>query len=569
MRIKLLALLLLSFLTACAQTSVEETPEENETEEATPVESEAERLARLQAEYEANEDIRKTELGSLYVPLPSPNDNVVLENEVVKALYVTFNIAGLGFKEEDVLTYSEYITKTHNGEAFDETRLESVNRLEEILGIVDATEVNSLVIDVKDDQGLVGWPSDVQMVNDIGANWYVPWKDYQVLLDYLESKDVYTIARIVAFKDPYFAQNNPEHAIQLSDGSGVYTDRSGFSWVNPFDETVWDYNIAIAQEAAYRGFDEIQYDYVRFPDNAAKYNPITIFPNRNDRAKDEAIEDFLMATRVALEPYKVNLAADVFGVITYSWDDKPEDIGQTWLKIAPNVDVICPMVYPSHYGTGFYGFSAPDAHPYEVVKQALIEGIEKNAAIENSAIIRPWLQGFTANWIKGYIEYDEDAMQAQIKATYDVGLEEYIIWMSSNKYLPQTFYTENFSRYTAVDGIDQLGRTPEEALHKYLDGQVKNRLSFAFLLTPLAERDADWDNYLGAQETKEIKLKSYEEVYLSSDENGQIFALVHAKYQRGEDVIEVNEAKYLISLEKGVYKISEAGLELPESTPTN
>lgn len=556
MRIKGLSILLLAFLTACSaqeEIEIEEVPVEE-------TENEVETLERLQAEYEANEAVRKEELKEFYVPLPGIQDELVLETEVVKALYVTFNIAGLGFNEADVDLYANFITTTHNGGTF-EVSLESVNRLEEILGIVKATEINSLVIDVKDDQGLIGWPSNVQLVNDLGANWYVPWTDYQVLMDYLEANDVYTIARIVAFKDPYFAQSNPDHAIQLSDGSGVYKDRSGFSWVNPFDEYVWKYNIAIAQEAALRGFDEIQYDYVRFPDNAAKYNPITTFPNRNDRAKDEAIEDFLKASQIALEPYQVNLAADVFGVITYSWDDKPEDIGQTWLKIAPNVDVICPMVYPSHYGSGFYGYEIPDAHPYEVVKQALIEGLEKNAAIEKAPIIRPWLQGFTASWVKGYIQYDEDAMQAQIKAMYDVGLEEYIIWMSSNKYLPQTFFTENYPRYQAVDGIDQLGRSAEEALRRYLDAQVKNRLSYAYLLTPISEREADWDQYVYNQELKDTKLKSYTDVVLTTNENGEITALVHASYQRAEEVIEVSEAKYIITLEKGIYKISEPIIE--------
>lgn len=562
MRIKLISLLLLSLLVGCS--SQEEKPSNNDEvidESQENIESEAEKTERLQAEYEANESLRKEELKEFYVPLPSPSDEVVLETEVVKALFVTFNIAGLGFNKDDVNTYAEYITKTHNGESFDVSRLESVNRLEEILGIVQATEINSLVIDVKDDQGLVGWPSDLQVVNDIGANWYVPWTKYQELLDYLDANNVYKIARIVAFKDPYFAESNPEHAIQLKDGTGVYKDNSGFSWVNPFDEYVWSYNIAIAQEAALRGFDEIQYDYVRFPDSAAKYNPITIFPNRNDRDKDEAIAEFLKTARLALEPYKVNLAADVFGVITYSWEDQPEDIGQTWIKMAPEVDVMCPMVYPSHYGEGFYGFTYPDAHPYEVVKEALLQGIEKNAAIENSAIIRPWLQGFTASWVKGYIQYDEDAMQAQIKATYDVGLEEYIIWMSSNKYLPQTFFTEDFSRYSAVDGIDNLGRTPEDALRRYLDYQIKNRFSFTYLLTPLSERDVDWDIYQTKQMENETKLKSYSDISFSTDENGTIVASVNAKYQKGEEVIEITDAKYLVTLEKGVYKITEVIFE--------
>ena len=137
-----------------------------------------------------------------------------------------------------------------------------------------------------------------------------------------------------AFKDKNFAVKNPEHSIQRKSGGTWLDPNSGnIPWINPFDQYVWDYNVAIAKEASLIGFDEIQFDYVRFPDGSKTYNPITEFPGRKGRDKDEAIAEFLEYSRKELEPYKVNLGADVFGLITRTWDDYPEDIGQTWILI--------------------------------------------------------------------------------------------------------------------------------------------------------------------------------------------------------------------------------------------
>ena len=553
MRIKI-AISLVLFLSACSllPQDTTEAVHEEEVEEVSQ-ESESDKLARLQAEYEANEALRKTELKEFYVPLPTIETVFEEKETTVKALYVTYNIAGLGFKVEDVDLYADYITKTRNNQSFDSNLLESVNRLEEILGMVKATEINALVIDVKDDRGMVGYPSNIELVQNLGANKDTPWDDPEILMEYLKSLDVYTIARVVAFKDPHFASLNADHAIQLTAG-GVYKDKSGFAWVNPFDPYVWNYQIAVAQEAALKGFDEIQFDYVRFPDNAKYYNEITTFPGRNGLAKDEAIQAFLKKAKADLEPYHVKLSADVFGVIGHSWEDEPEDIGQTWIKIASEIDVMSPMVYPSHYGSGFYGYDVPDAHPYEVVKKALQESIEKNASVENAASIRPWLQGFTASWVKGYITYDEKAVQDQIRAAYDLGIEEYIIWMSSNKYQAQAYFTENFPIKALESGYDRMDRSAEDALKRYLDAQKALRLSHLYLLTPIAQRSVNYDEFAMHYKANNLSLKSYEILSIAEAE-GIYSANVSVKYTSDLGIAE-GEYQYQVALENEVFKIT-------------
>ena len=548
----IIVLLGLMVFTACSKVDTPNVPTE---EGPTQEELDKEAYEKLVEERRLLEETRKTELGEFYVPLPAIDQENELVTVEAKALYVTSNVAGFPFNLDDIEYYKNYILALKNGESFDESRLDQVNKLEKILGIAEATEINALVIDVKNDEGLVAWKSDVEIVNRVGSNWNTPMKDFDTLMNYLKEKEIYTIARIVAFKDPFFAKNNPDHAIQLNSG-GVYLDRSGFAWVNPFDQYVWDYVISVSQEAALRGFDEIQYDYVRFPDNAKYYNPITYFPGRNDRDKDEAIRDFLLYAREKLDPYNVHVSADVFGVVTHSWDDKPEDIGQTWRMIANSTEYICPMIYPSHYGYGFYGFNVPDQYPYEVVRTALLEALERNAAQRNPAIIRSWYQGFTATWVKGYIPYEEDAIGKQIAAGVELGLNEYIIWNASNTYYPLSFfYEDKINSNVRVEGEDILERTPEEALKRYLDAQLFKRYSHQYLLTPMDDRAEDYDEFSSAIMESEFVLKNYEILSVNKNEDNTYTAQVNAKYSSKEGTATLENASYTIILEKDVYKI--------------
>lgn len=554
-------------LSACSK---DEPTNENPPVEENPNQEELDRLEkeRLIEERRVLEEERKATLGEFYVPLPDLDDPIEPYTVKAKALYMTSNVAGFNFNEEDIQYYANYILALsgQSGQAVDESRLDDVNKLEKILGIIDATEINSVVIDVKNDLGLVAWKSDIEIVNTVGSNWNTPMKNFEVLMDYLKSKEVYTIARIVAFKDPYFAENKPDHSIQLSAG-GVYKDKAGFAWVNPFDEYVWKYVVAISQEAALRGFDEIQYDYIRFPDNAKYYNEITTFPGRDGRDKDEAIEDFLIYAQKALEPYHVHVSADVFGVITHSWDDKPEDIGQTWRKITNNTEYISPMVYPSHYGRGYYGFDVPDQYPYEIIQFASREAIERNAAQKKPAIIRHWYQGFTATWVKGYIPYEEDAIQKQIIAGVELGLDEYIIWNSGNTYYPLSFfYHDKVNSNLRQPGFDILNRSAEEALTRYLDAQRFKRTNHLYLLTPIDSRLEDYDDFVLDYQAKGIQLISYTIQSVEAQADGSSIASVKVKYQTETQEAVMEDAKFTVVLENDVYKIVQAELSFTDKT---
>ena len=567
---KFLLILMLSLGLVLVACSKDEPTNENPPVEEKPNQEELDRLERerLVEERRVLEEERKIALGEFYVPLPDLDDSVEPYTVKAKALYMTSNVAGFNFNEEDIQYYANYILALsgQSGQPVDESRLEDVNKLEKILGIIEATEVNSVVIDVKNDIGLVAWKSDIEIVNTVGSNWNTPMKNFNVLMDYLKSKEVYTIARIVAFKDPYFAENMLDHSIQLSTG-GVYKDKAGFAWVNPFDEYVWKYVVAISQEAALRGFDEIQYDYIRFPDNAKYYNEITTFPGRNGRDKDEAIEDFLIFAQKALEPYHVHVSADVFGVITHSWDDKPEDIGQTWRKITNNTEYISPMVYPSHYGTGYYGFDVPDQHPYEIIQYASREAIERNAAQRKPAIIRHWYQGFTAPWVKGYILYEEDAIQKQIIAGVELGLDEYIIWNSGNTYYPLSFfYHDKVNKNLRQPGFDILGRSAEVAVTRYLDAQRFKRTNHLYLLTPIDLRAEDYDDFVIDYQTKGIQLVNYTIQSVEAQADGSSIATVKVKYQTETQEALMEDAKFKIVLENDVYKIVQAELSFTDKT---
>ncbi len=546
-RLAIYILILSLILTGCSGRSVKTQSPEQDIETVDSVIKAREELEKK----------RKAESGEFYVPLPALGKEPEFNTVKAKALYLTANVAGFDFNEVDVNYYADYIKAIsgESGKAIDTSRMPEINKLEKALGICEATEINALVIDIKNDDGVVPWKSDIDIVNQIKSNSSTPFENYEKLMNYLTEKKIYSIARIVAFKDPYLAEVKSEHAIQLLSG-GVYKDYSGKMWVNPFDDYVWKYVLAISKEAALRGFQEIQYDYVRFPDDAKTYNPITEFPDRNGRDKDEGIEDFLKFAKSELESYNVHISADVFGIITHSWDDKPEDIGQTWRKIANQADYICPMIYPSHYGPGLYGFNVPDQNPYEIVRLALLEAIEKNAAEKNPGIIRPWIQGFTAPWVKGHIDYDAKAISAQLAAGMELGIDEYIIWNASNNYDPMSFfYSDRMNAGIRQSGQDILSRTPEEALMRYLDAEKNKRYSVLYLLTPISERPEDYDAFVSEIEKNPSDLKSYDLLRVNKNEDGTYTAAVNAAYSSDTGTTEKNEVAYNIILEKDVYKV--------------
>ncbi len=404
---------------------------------------------------ETDEAQRREALGSFYVPLPKePRDNPPVK---ARGIYVTGHS----------VTHSRYPG---------------------LLEMVESTELNTMVIDVKADDGLMSYPSEIAIVNEVKADRRVPVNDMAAVLADLKERDIYTIARVVVFRDPYLAEQRPDWAIQRI-GGGTWYDRKGKAWVDPYERNVWQYNIAIAQEAALLGFREIQFDYVRFPENAATLDRDAFYPAQDHLEKDELIRDFIIEAAEALAPYDVYISADVFGVIATSWGDS-DRIGQTWEMISPYVDYICPMVYPSHYGPGYFGFAVPDARPGETVHHAIRDSLRRNAPLENPAIIRPWLQNFTASWIRGNIAYGPREIRAQIEAAYALGIDEYLLWNANNRYQPASLISEaesdarfrELARAREDGGLDALGRTAQEAVEIYLEAVRRGNWREAYAL---------------------------------------------------------------------------------------
>ncbi|MGI6587698.1 MAG: putative glycoside hydrolase [Peptococcia bacterium] len=316
-------------------------------------------------------------------------------------------------KKEPVKVKGLYMS----GQAFNSTQLFS-----SLVKLVDETELNALVIDLKDDLGVLTTDLDVQLAKDLKIRTY-RGRDAAENMNILLSKNIYPIARIVVFKDPSLAENKPELALRRQDGT-IWRDRKKLAWVDPHHREVWEYAVNIAKEAAKMGFREIQFDYVRFPSDGNMQD--VVYPYADGHKKEDVIHKFLQFAKKELEPYNVFLAADVFGLTTMTLDDM--GIGQKFEKIITEVDYVCPMVYPSHYGPGNYGFANPNAYPYEVVQKALLDGLEKVG--DTPVVIRPWLQDFNL----GKPAYGSTEVRAQIKAAYDVGLEEWFLWNARNKY---------------------------------------------------------------------------------------------------------------------------------------
>jgi len=549
-----------------SQINNESTTAENPEDKLTDEEKAQLEYDKLVKEREELEIIRKTELGEFYVPLPGIDDNKQAEKINAKGLFLTGSTAGKSVNKDNVDLYIEYINALKNKDTETINRISpnliNFNTLEKIIGIAAATEINAVVIDVKDDSGYMTFKSNIKAVQEVGGDKYVRISDVKSLIKLLEDYDIYPIARIVTFKDKNYANAKPEHSIQLLNG-GVWIDYSGTPWVNPFNKNVWDYNLSIAREAALAGFKEIQFDYVRFPDNAVAYNSITEFPGRDGRQKDDAIGDFLEYIKKGLEGYNVNIGADVFGLITRTWDDYPEDIGQSWINMSPFVDYMCPMVYPSHYGPQWYGYEVPDAHPYGVVRGVMMEAIEKTSAVSNGAAIRPWIQDFTATWVTGYIYYGYNEVRQQIIAAKELGIDEYMVWNPSNVYDPRSFFISEKEvgiKYPVDTGdYDLVGRTPGTAMYEYFKNERHSIFSKVFLLTALDNRVTDFEIFYNQMTNDKYELIDYDVlVYkILSKDNAEV--TVDYKYKiignNEETFLEAKNSVWKLIKENGVWKI--------------
>ncbi|HEX6589952.1 MAG TPA: putative glycoside hydrolase [Longimicrobiales bacterium] len=317
-------------------------------------------------------------------------------------------------------------------------------RMNTLIGIADRTEINAFVIDIKEADGQVTYRSTIPIVRRVGANQVTPIGNVRALLTRLREHGIYPIARIVVFKDPTLAQARPDWAIQTAD-QRLWRDQNGVAWVDSYNRNVWEYNLALAREAIALGFAEVQWDYVRFPDVPASYMRSAVYPARAGRTRPQAIREFMAWSHQRLdEEFGVPVTADVFGVTTSSSGDV--GIGQHWESMSPVIDVLLPMVYPSHYPRGSFGLAHPNAEPYHTVLIAMRHGVRRSRALEDAADIRPWLQDFTL----GRPPYGAAHVRAQIQAVYDAGLTEWVLWNAS-------------SRYTAAALADASGNVPEIA----------------------------------------------------------------------------------------------------------
>lgn len=286
------------------------------------------------------------------------------------------------------------------------------------------TELNALVIDVKGDRGIVPYRSTIGLVADVGAQRVITIGNLPLLLADLRTREVYTIARIVVFKDSLLASSRPALAVRRHDGA-IFRDREGLAWTNPYSQEVWNYNIEIAVEAAKAGFDEIQFDYVRLPDatGLAYEMPWT------EQNREAAIDGFLTAARKALTPFNVFLAADVFGYVC--WNANDTRIGQKLEHLAGIVDYLSPMLYPSSFQFGIPGYRNPVQHPYEIVRLSLDHARQRTHV--PAVRFRPWLQAFR-DYAFGGRPFTAIEIRAQIQAAEDFGSGGWMLWNSRNQY---------------------------------------------------------------------------------------------------------------------------------------
>jgi hypothetical protein len=259
----------------------------------------------------------------------------------------------------------------------------SRSRMATLIAIADSTENNAFVIDVIESDTYLAYDSTaIPLAKEIGADQRPATTWLPALIDTLQAHRIYPIARIVVFKDRQLAERKPELAIRHVNGS-VWRDNKGGAWVNPYDRRVWAYNVAIANEALDMGFSAVQWDYVRFPDVTAHMRTTMTYPGSNNVSRAENIHDFIAWSKEQLADYQVPVTADVFGLVTHLEGDV--DIGQHWETVVSVADAVLPMVYPSHHSAGLYGFARPQANPYEVVRLAVTDAMERTAFVRDSA----------------------------------------------------------------------------------------------------------------------------------------------------------------------------------------
>lgn len=306
-------------------------------------------------------------------------------------------------------------------------------RFRDLVELAERTEVNAFVIDVKDDTGYLTYRSTVPTAVAIGANSQLRARDTRERLQILQAHGIHPIARIVVAKDPLLASRKPEWSVQHLSG-GLWRDRLNFAWVDAYNDSIWVYAAELGAEAVRMGFAEVQYDYVRFPDEPRSRLATAVYPARapGETAR-EGVARGLRILRDRTRQVGVPFTIDVFGLTTSASTDM--GIGQVWEDLVTTADVVLPMVYPSHYYGGSYDVRYPNSEPYHVIHRALQDGLKRSAALEQSAEIRPYLQAFTL----GPPKYTAAHVRDQIRAAEELGIQSWVLWNPRSAYDPAIF----------------------------------------------------------------------------------------------------------------------------------
>ncbi|NOT07805.1 MAG: GTP-binding protein [Gemmatimonadales bacterium] len=318
----------------------------------------------------------------------------------------------------------------------------------QLVHLAETTEINAFVIDVKDDTGYLTYRSEVPTAIEIGANGQLRARDTRERVALLKLKGIRPIARIVVAKDPLLAGKKPGWAIRTADG-GHWTDRLETRWVDAFNDSVWVYAAELAAEAVRMGFEEIQYDYVRFPDEPKSRMAKAVFSARKGTETSRAaVTRNLNLLAVRTRALNVPFTIDIFGLTTTALDDM--GIGQMWEDLVTSADVVLPMIYPSHYGRGVYGVARPNGSPYTMIRRALEDGLKRSKALgaQKTAEIRPYLQAFTL----GQPRYTGHHVREQIRAAEDVGVTSWVLWNPRSAYDRSYFRADTLAPARGVGG---------------------------------------------------------------------------------------------------------------------
>jgi len=332
---------------------------------------------------------------------------------------------------------------------------------QELVDLIDSTEINSVIIDIKDFTGTIAYDTGKNMEGEKGPGCRA--KDMQDFVKILHDKGVYVIGRVTVFQDPFYAKLHPELAVKKASDGSVWKDHKGLNFIDVGAKPYWDYIIELAENSHKAGFDEINFDYVRFPSDGDMKD--IYFSHANEvlaanptTGKQIALENFFKYLKENIDEYNIEAekegrnklitSADLFGMVTTNYDDL--NIGQVLERALPYFDFVAPMVYPSHYPATFNGWADPNKVPYDLihfVMGAAVKRVEtlKNATTTPESVrnfvstdqLRPWIQDFDYGG-----NYGPTEVRAQIQATYDVGLDSWMLWSPSNRYTVEALKTE-------------------------------------------------------------------------------------------------------------------------------